>query len=185
MRYKPCAKWSVKHRSSSLCINIKCLLLHWSLSGENMLLLPTAVYNPDSGGAWELYVSIPVLVGLFHPPTFSTDYLKGIVLDPKCYLGMHLNSWCVSKLAKSIASQSANFMPTSQLCLKKLPLWGCVEREKGQQPKHTRQASFMHLGSCSLWHGRKRLMKTWLCACHSPQITGAQFGTPRGIHEVK
>lgn len=57
-----------------------------------MLLLPTAVYNPDSGGAWELYVSIPVLVGLFHPPTFSTDYLKGIILDPKCYLGMHLNS---------------------------------------------------------------------------------------------
>ena len=40
-------------------------------------------------------MSILVLVGLVHPPTFSTDYLKGIILDPKCYLGMHLNSRCV------------------------------------------------------------------------------------------
>ena len=92
---------------------------------------------------------------------------------------------CASKLAKSIASQSASSMPTWQLCLKKLPLWGCVEREKGQHPKHTRKASFRHLRSCSLWRGRKRLMETWQCACHSPQITGAQFGTPRGIHEVR
>lgn len=60
-----------------------------------MLLFPTAVYNPDSGGGWELYMSILVLVGLFHPLTFSTDYLKGIILDPKCYLGMHLSSRCV------------------------------------------------------------------------------------------
>lgn len=60
-----------------------------------MLLLPTAVYNPDSGGAWELYTSILVLVGLFHPLIFSSDYLKGIILDPKWYLGMHLNSRCV------------------------------------------------------------------------------------------
>lgn len=137
MRYKPCAKWSVKHRSSSLCINIKCLLWRWRLPWVNTLLLPTAVFSPDSGGAWELYTSILVFVVLVHLQTFSTDYLKGIIVWYEVLFEDAFKlSIRASKLAKSIASQNGNFLPMLRLCLEILPLWACMEKERTAAQTH-------------------------------------------------
>lgn len=170
MRYKPCAKWSVKHRNSSLCIDIKHHLLQWRLSRENMFLF--AFLTTGLGEAHELYTPIFVFVILFHPQSFQTHPPK------RCYSwyqvwfrdAFELSMYAL-KFAKNIRSQCGNFLPTSRLCLNIFAtLRWCGE--EGQQPPTKDQESFRQLNgngmaNDSSWKDRQP------CACRSHQVTRA------------
>lgn len=83
-------------------------------------------------------------------------------------------SVCAPKLAKSLMSQSGNF----------ISFWVYVERERAAA-LYRSQDRVMHLDSCSPWHGWGWLIEKLPCSHHSHQITRAKFSMPRAIHKVK
>lgn len=102
MKYKPCARWSAKHRSSSLCINITFTTLE--IVNGDCVLIPHRILQCWLERSCEHYTFILVLqILVFNSwfcsiPSFSSQsILKMFVLDTKCYLGMYLNSLCVSQ----------------------------------------------------------------------------------------